>query len=312
MSATEYKVVGRNCLADFMGFDPHAAASMAEIMASAGEFAGACEDEGFGAGGGQSPYRSIGYYLPFVAMAIRKLGWLSKGKAWELYGSTEGATSEVAMQAMLESERKATEPKPEEKDYAAAAAALTYLNEKFEGMDEAQIAGLSDYEHNLRVAFMGGVMQPKTAGIIASGLNFAARDQEKKAERVDFSKSVYVGELGKRAIFTGLKCVFPTQGMGRPVVFVDAAGNKVTAWNPGFVCEKDGVYTVKATPVKQEEYKGLKSTMLNRMVLATEKDLAPKKARKTKKVETVMEQFDNADAHSALVAEAIKWEASHG
>jgi len=310
---TEYKQIGRNCLADFMGFDPHAAASMAELLASAGAFGSACEDEGFG-GAGEKVYFTVGGFLPHVAVMIRKAGWLSKGKAWE-QGNVEAATANMAWENMrLASSRSLTDnqkaEKIEEQDLAVVAKTVAFCDAYFD-MEDTAILALGDYEHNLRVAYLSGVVTSKTAGIIASIINFASRQQEKKAEKVDFSKSQFVGTIGQRAIFTGLKCVFPGFG-GRPVVFVDGMGNKVSAWNPGFVVEKDGVYNVKATPVKQDEYKGLKSTMLNRMVLATEKDLAPKKARKTKKVETVMEQFDNADAHSALVAEAIKWEASHG
>lgn len=282
---TTYKQVGRNCLADFFGFDPHGAASMAEILASAGAFASASEDDFDGEGGvGRARvYRTIGEYLPFVARQIRIAGWLSKGKAYERDGHTEGATAVQADYQMNAVEAKARNGErvseadlPNEQDRAVAKKTIDYLAEHF---DNAPAATLTDYEHNLRVAFLSGVVEGKTSGIIASGINYAAKEQEKKTERVDFTNSQYVGEVGKRAIFTGLKCVFPGFG-GRPVVFVDASGNKVSAWNPGFPVEKGATYNVKATPVKQDEYKGIKSTMMNRMVLATEKDLAPKAPRK--------------------------------
>ena len=301
---TEYKQVGRNCLADFIGFDPHAAAAMAEILASAGDFASACEEGGEGFNGTRT-YYTISEYLQHVAVMIRKGGWLSKGKAWE-QGNVEMATANCAWENMrlansrdLSDNQKAE--KVEEQDVAVVAKTIDYLNSHFD-MEDTAAAALSDYEHNLRVAFLSGAVQPKTAGILASAINYAAREQEKKSERVDFSNSQFVGEIGKRAIFMGLKCVFPGFG-GRPVVFVDAAGNKVSAWNPGFNVEKGDTYNVKATPVKQDEYKGIKSTMLNRMVLATEKDLAPKaprKARAKKVALTIMEQFDRADAAEAL------------
>jgi hypothetical protein len=283
MNAThEYKQVGRNCLADFIGFDPHAAAEMAEMLAGIGAFAGACEDDGEERGPRERFYRVIGEYLPYVAMFIRTNGWLSNGKAWEM-GDKGLSTSNSAWNQMIENEIKArrgekVEPRlmPSEAHVAVASKTVTYIADLFE---DADVAGLSDYEHNLRVAMMAGVVEARTAGIIASSINFASRDQEKKAEKVDFSNSQFVGTIGQRAVFTGLKCVFPGFG-GRPVVFVDAAGNKVSAWNPGFACEKGMTYTVKATPTKQDEYKGVKSTMMNRMVLATEKDLAPKAPRK--------------------------------
>jgi hypothetical protein len=294
MTAT-YSQVGRNCLADFIGFDPAAAASMAELLASAGAFASACEDDGLheggGYGGGEKVYWTISEFLPHVAVMIRKGGWLSKGKAWE-QGNVEMATANLAWKNMMDTnsndpETRARAEKIEDQDIAVYVKATEFLNAHFD-MEDLVIASLTDYEHNLRVAYLSGVVEGKTAGILASAINFASRQQEKKAEKVDFSNSQFVGEIGKRAIFTGLRCVFPGFG-GRPVVFVDPAGNKVSAWNPGFVVEKDGVYNVKATPVKQDDYKGTKSTMLNRMVLATEKDLAPKAPRKprSKKVAAV-------------------------
>lgn len=284
MNAThEYKQVGRNCLADFIGFDPHGAAEYAELLAGIGQFAGACEEDGE-PGERVRFYRTISAYLPYVAMAIRQNGWLSNGKAWELYNDKTNSSSNVAWNTMTDNESdiragKTVNPKnlPTEADEAVSAKTIEYIAELFENADTAK---LTDYEHNLRVAMLGGVVEHRSAGIIASAINFAARDQEKKAERIDFSNSQYVGEIGKRAIFT-VKCVYPGFG-GRPVVFVDGAGNKVSAWNPGFIVEKGQTYTVKATPVKQDEYKGLKSTMLNRMVLATEKDLAPKAPRKAR------------------------------
>lgn len=282
MPNTEYKQVGRNCLADFIACDPHAAAEQAEILVSVGAFASACEDEEFLGAGGSSNIVSIGSYLPYVAHAIRVGGWLSKGKAWE-QGNVELATAIVSRNAMLDHEsliRQGRTPDsskiPNEKDREVASKAIAFCNEYFEN---ANPATLSDYEHNLRVAMQTGVCEARTFGIVASAINFAARTQEKASERVDFANSQFVGEIGKRAVFQSLKCVFPGFG-GRPVVFVDPNGNKVSAWNPGFKVEKGETYTVKATPVKQDEYKGIKSTMLNRMVLATEKDLAPKAPRK--------------------------------
>lgn len=260
----EYKQVGRNCLADFFGFDPHAAAAMAEILASVGAYSEACEDGEF-LGGGERLHWTIGMYLPYVAAVIRNDGWLPKGKAYEQHGHTEYATASVAWRNLIDRKLEKQDPRyvPTEKDAEVAKKAIEFMAEHFdkEGLT------LSDYEHNLRVAFLSGIVDPKTAGIVASGINYAAREQEKAANRVDFANSQFVGELKKRMVIESLVCVYPGFG-GRPVVFVDPNGNKITAWNPGFAIEKGGTYTVKATPVKHEEYKGIKSTMVNRVVLA--------------------------------------------
>lgn len=290
---TTTKQVGRNCLADFFGCDPHGAAEMAEILASVGSFASFCEEPGEGGpGNGRSNYRSIASYLPYVAMKIRQEGWLSKGKAYERDGHTNAATAVQAEAQMSANdakhrngERVPEKDEPTAADYALATKTIEGCAAHF---DSVAPETLTDYEHNLRVAMMSSVCEPKTFGIVASAINFLARVEEKKQERVDFTKSEHVGTIGKRQIFRNLKCVYPGFG-GRPVVFVDDLGNKITAWNPGWQVEKGASYNVKATPVKQEEYKGIKSTMVNRPVLATEKDLAPKapkKARGRKNPET--------------------------
>ena len=280
MINAKYAQVGRNCLADFLGFDPHGAASMAEILASCDAFAGACEGESFGQGG-SSNYYSIAGYLPWVAMTIRTEGWLSKGKAWEA-GNVELATANIAANAMSDiatkyrrGERVDPIEEPSEADHQTAQKTIAFCAEYFDSCDESK---LSDYEHNLRVSMMNSVCEPRSMGIIASAINYASRQQEKKAEYVDFSKSQYVGTLKERAAFKNLKVVFAPFG-NRPCVFVDDAGNKVTAY-PKFDVVKGESYNIVGTPTKQDEWNGVKSTYINRVALATEKDLAPKTPRK--------------------------------
>jgi hypothetical protein len=279
----DYKQVGRNCLADFLGFDAHNAAEYAELVAGIGAFAEACEDEAGEANGPREVFCvTHEEFLPWVAMNIRVNGWLPKGKAWE-QGHVELATANLAWNGMMDYRRQGFRfvgQKPTEQDTSVAVNAIAKASEHFDAISD--LNALSDYEHNLRVAFVSGVVEGRTAGIIASVINYVAKNEEKKAEFVDFANSQFVGELKKRMIVRNLKCVFANQGGGRPVVFVDEAGNKITAWNPGFAVVKGEVYTVKATPVKQEEYKGVKSTMMNRMEIATEKDLAPKAPRKAR------------------------------
>lgn len=290
MPETTYMQVGRNCLADFIGADAHAAAEMAEMLAGLGSFASACEEDGF-QGRGEKAHFTLGEYLPHVAVMIRKNGWLSKGQAWNEH-RMEDATAIMAWTNMQKANSNSQKTRDEaeqveEQDIAVATKTIALSHEFFDAADALK---LSDYEHNLKVSVSSGVVEERTAGMVASAINFIAKNEEKKAERVDFANSQFVGTIGERSIFRDLKCIFDARGGGRPVVFVDAAGNKVSAWNPGFVVEKGATYTVKATPVKQDEYKGIKSTMLNRMVLATEKDLAPKAPRKPRAKKTIAVQ----------------------
>lgn len=80
----DYKQVGRNCLADFLGGnDLTQMAALAEIMWAANEEA--AESEGGGFGGSWDCF-SLESYLAFVAASIRKVGFLTKSKARELNG----------------------------------------------------------------------------------------------------------------------------------------------------------------------------------------------------------------------------------
>ena len=192
--------VGRNCLADFLGgADPHAAASMAEILAEAGYIAGACtdDDEG-GLGGGSRFYFTTADYLPWVAQTIRINGWLPKGKAWERDGHTHNASAVIAWNNMVDYGRPMSRiEKYTDADAKVADDAIAFCAKHFEDVDTAT---LGDYEHNLRVSLSTGIVEFRTAGMIASCVSFAAREQAKR-NPVIFTNE-FVGELGKRGTYT--------------------------------------------------------------------------------------------------------------
>lgn len=80
----EYKQVGRQCLADFLGGqNPHLLAEAAGFLCTAMELAEAAE-EGGGLGVGGGDYISMSVFLSTTAMVIRKSGWMSKGTATKL------------------------------------------------------------------------------------------------------------------------------------------------------------------------------------------------------------------------------------
>lgn len=259
-STRELKQVGSNCLEDFTGFDVHAIATMAELLASLGMIInslGECED-----GYSSKSFIPLSAYLPFVAMSIRLDGWLSRTAAYER-GDKGRSTADLSFNLMLDhfyNPREETRPSAE--DHAAADRTMEYLSDHFESKDEMD---LNDYQHNLKVTFEGQVVNQKLAGLAASMINYVAREIEEKAARERMEESQFVGELNVRTVMN-LTCICTPKG-GRPCMFKDAHGNIVKAWRMPSVIEEGKTYQIRCTPVKHEVYRDVKSTMVNRLAV---------------------------------------------
>lgn len=293
--AGEHKVVGSTCLGDFFpNADPHAAAKYASYLAAAGHFAGACMDEGFGGGSGRVSHVTIHHYLGYVALATRMNGWLSGGKAWEM-GNKDMATAAIAWNMMFDRSKDA--PQPSDKDIAAAAPVVDFINAHYEANPPAAD---KDFDQNMSIVFKGGVVDYKIKGIAAFGIEFMkkqiAYEANKKAQAelaarfggLDPAKSEYQGDLNKKAqVFKGLTCV--DAGGRRPVKFVDANGNFFICWgsklDAGFQPVPGVTYNLRTSSIAHSEdryNKNAKTTTLGKTREATEKEVnakprAPKK-----------------------------------
>lgn len=90
----EHKLVGRNCLADFLrDGDADSLARYAEFADIVRDIDPAgCEDEFERMGGGRSvPFMALDRYLPVVAMLSRRLGWMSRTAAKDCEGVSSTA-----------------------------------------------------------------------------------------------------------------------------------------------------------------------------------------------------------------------------
>jgi len=257
--------VGSSCLEDFLGVDVHAMATMAELLASLGMIAtslGECEG-----GYSSTSFIPLSTYLPFVAMSIRLDGWLSRTAARER-GGPGFSTADRSFNLMLDHfHKQSPETRPCDNDHSVAELTLEYLAEHFDTMDEA---ALNDYQHNLKVTFVGQVVNHKLAGLAASMINYHARQIADAEEKKNHADCQYAGELNKRTEMT-LTCVYTPKG-GRPGMFKDAQGNVIKAWNVPPRVEEGKTYTIKCTPVKHDDYRGVKSTMVNRLAIVIEGD----------------------------------------
>jgi hypothetical protein len=294
--AGEHKVVGSTCLGDFFpNANPHAAASYAETYASISAFAGACEDNMFGGGAGESKYRTISQYLPFVALVTRMGGWVSGGAAWGMGDKTK-ATAYIAWDLM--NKRNPTPDEvPSEKDIAAAAPVVAFINEHYEvNPPKAD----KDFDQNMAIVFKGGVVDARLKGIAAFGIEFMKKEVAYRANKaaeaelaarfggLNPANSTFQGDATKKnLVFKALTCV--DAGGRRPVKFVDAAGNLFKCWSNklDFVPVPGTTYDLRTTSITHEEDKynqNAKTNVLGKTRAATEKELTakPRTAKLTK------------------------------
>lgn len=267
------KQVGRNCLADFTGVkSPEALAAMAELLAAAGEAAEASES---GGGGGGEITEDIGAYLAYVAASIRHDGWLSRTKARDEGGQ---ATADIAWNVMHpargEHERRQSRGEwiaPSERDIESAKTALAWSDIH---LTEADPNTLGDYEHNLRVAVVGGIVTHRLAGIAASLISYYERAQgkilrAKAAESIKdaANKAGYVGAVGKRCSFkASLVAVFDftsNYGVVHVHKFLTPEGS-VLVWKTGSDKLDLGSYDIAGSVKEHSEYKGELQTVLTR------------------------------------------------
>jgi hypothetical protein len=186
-----WKLVGRNCLADFLGGrDPHEVLDALSVWYDlTGSFGGMDLDEDayFGGGGGGGLWRfSVEEFLSFVAFYIRTAGWVSRSAKYnDDFNELGAATADDAWSLITpafdkkEAEWKRTErARVSDGDKKKAADALAWGTEKFvEG--EAR----SDVEHNLGLALSEKYVTHKTNGLIAALIVCYDKHLEREIER---------------------------------------------------------------------------------------------------------------------------------
>jgi hypothetical protein len=272
-----FKQVGRNCLREFTGL-PNAdkLAQVAELMMLAHEL-------GTGAQhyvGGDRRYIDLEAYLPWVAYAIRKNGWVSRAKARE-QDDLGRATSNVAMDYLFIDAREG--PKPDEEDIKLGQDALVWAQE----LEGTGGRALSDFEYNCKTLAKSGMIEMRNAGLAAAIVFCHKRNVERAAlegkEKADFAKSEFVGKVGEKIVgevrILHMNGVQSTFGYSTLITMVDTrSGNNVIKT---FAGNEQGlkvgdVVTIRAKVKKHDLYKGVKQTLVNYMkvVPAEEKEAA--------------------------------------
>lgn len=308
----EFKVVGSNCLADFLGHaNPEDVAKLFEYLASA-----VSEAEGFESMGGGEGFTHFGLenYLGFVAAVIRCDGWMSRTQARNMNnggGPTVHATADTAwgvMLAVITGKTRDINPKyiPTAEDFARGTSCKEFMQVFMDA--EMEKGELNDYLYNLNIVCRMGVIDFKTSGIAASIIATATREQGKEIERKKFSNlketSKYFGQpkdkVVVKATLMQMREIEGAYGCTTMMKFVTAEGNAATWFASGSFSEGTWVigneYILAGSIKKHEEYQGLKQTVLTRCVAVTQEWVDAEKAKAEKKAARAAKKLAAVDS----------------
>jgi hypothetical protein len=265
----EVKVVGSNCLRDFLGTDPNSVAKYATYLSEIVDAVG--DEEGWGGGGGGGGGFRETYaeeYLTHVCAMIRTTGWVPRSGYSEHPPTANAAWSNIVNYGKHERGYPLFE-EVVEADHARAVAAIEW------GRTTLAETARSDFDHNLVVAARGEFVPKKGDGVLAYLPVAHARYEEREIERAERAKdeareaaaSEHVGSVGDRLRFTArVMSVFEHNGAyGTTFItkMVDEAGN-VFKWFGSYDLSRGALVEATWTVKGHEEWKGTKETVVNR------------------------------------------------
>lgn len=257
------KVVGRSCLADFLGhMSPEELATLATLACDARE-----AGEEAGKYSGAAEVWGAVEILTVAAMSVRTIGWQSKkGSAVDRVPTAfivRDLLSPHLNDSHKEAERLEALKEINDADRAKGAEALTWILNQ---------TATTDYIYNLRTIAENPVTS-KGFGILVSGIVAYDRAMEIKVkrahERKSLAGSVFMGQAKDKVEFVGevsiVRGLASDWGVTTMIKFITDDGNAATWFASG---EKDiargARVSVRGTVKKLEEYEGVKQTVLTR------------------------------------------------
>jgi len=260
-------IVGVECLKQYTGADGQAIIKAIEFVALLIE--GECDEHDQSEGGyGRRAYHAIEldeYLAVCLAVVRRDKGylkrWVEDRHAFDKMENVD-CTRNCAL-AHFVGGRTTVKIEVTDADKVAAEALIeAWLAAEVPVKEDGK---KDEYAEQCKFLAERGWISEKSAGIAASMVN-GPRVQKPNV-------SQYVGEVGKRQDFLDLTVVaaIPQEtqyGFSTILKFEDAAGNVLTwfaSGNPGF--ENGKKVSVKATVKAQEEYRGVKQTVITRAKL---------------------------------------------
>jgi hypothetical protein len=276
--------VGKNCLKDFMGSNRLNPALFANYFSYLLD----CFDspEGFGGFRHGDPTYDIATVLEVTGAVISSYGWVSGGmiqagkhpgpstasevRTFLNYNDKHASQSEKLMVAKVKAELEATR----ELRIAEGQAAVAWIT----GDEHAKPA--NDYIHTIRVLAKRGWLGRKDFGfgcsILSGWRNAMSRKADREREAAASGKvpveSQHVGTIKERREFTlkvnRVMALAGAFGVTHLHLMEDADGNRFKWFGSTSLDESEDFVTVKATVKNHGEYKGIKETILNRVVAA--------------------------------------------
>lgn len=277
------KVIGRNCIADYCrDQDVDRLIAWSDWTDLAAGLLSEDYDDLYD-GPRYKPCSPIKYFLKTTSIVIRRLGWLSRGKAREMeYGPQSTADIVCYLQWSRTDEHKRKFIKKNdlysnEHDTTLAEKALEWIR----NVDDIS----NDYMYNLKMACSGEVVTYDSSGLVASLIPAYQRHMEQEIKRAKIRKAAanreYVGEIKKRMrglklTVIGTTCTDSDWGVKTFIRFLDENENLVVWSASGDRTEEflqGQSYIVDATPQKHVDHDVYgKQTFVNRVTVKRELD----------------------------------------
>lgn len=268
----EFIQVGRSCVKDFIGYDPHQIFAFHSLVNRAvGEFDEM--DRGRRASGDEDvlPTKTV---IAASLAVVAEYGYTSHRKSEETDFEIPSTSSRVKDLFVRETDPKLASAKAEWwKEHVTDEVremALTIID----WVQEQEPT--SEYMHNLiQLTAMKGVTW-KRVGLVASSVLAYQRAMDLLEAREALPESDYVGEIGKRDEFevTFQKLVLNEGFYGTTYIhmFRDTDGNDLTWFgskrlDPELAPSGSDVITIKGTVKKHQTYNDRKQTVINRVTL---------------------------------------------
>lgn len=284
-SAGEIKIVGRNCIADFLGINVEGILYSFDLHKRLIAMFSEAEDpdsERFG--GRVQDIAELGDFLTFAALVIRQTGYVSKREAQS--DLSKQATAPIVWQWYITEIPKdrfgapiLAETVPADRDRELAAAAETWIK----GLSEAELSR-SEYLYNLRVIVDSARVTSKTSGFAASLIPSYQRELDREAgrvaERKQAASSKHIGTPKERikdlpVTVLSVRALEGIYGTCYLVKLRDSEGNDLTWFasnDPENSRELGGsgvkigeTYQADLTVKAHDTYKGSKQTKITRV-----------------------------------------------
>ena len=272
----EWKVVGRNCLADFTGSsNPEAIANYAsalfDILLSIKE-----DEDPLGRCGGDKGYYSapIRSFLRMVALVSGREGFVTATEAYESEGEKKATGKKVfnmffypnhdsAHRVEKQKFYESITDEESEKADELVDAAMQWGKTEFVDAEESK---LSDYGHNMKLLLAADYVRIIDVGFVASVIKGYKRYLERKQSELTYKG--YVGEIGQKITLpVTIKRVFEYNGQYGLLLITtmqDDEGNVITLFAKPEQRMEVGAYKVLTAKVKRhDEREGKKSTVVN-------------------------------------------------